>query len=277
MTQEIIEAEVVEARAVAVRDALPATVFGTTDPAAIMQRVVDIATPLAKFIREQGMTTNMGGRTHVNIEGWSFMGAMMGIAPVVTRVSELKDGEGHLFGFEAQVELRTRDGSVVGGGIGECSRGEAMWSWEPVGRNGNKLPARDDFALKSMAQTRATGKAYRLAFGFIMKAAGYDATPAEEMPGHEDVPSRQVDDERTVRTVHPMTPRRPVAGSVDAPDGTLAPMRNGGDLLNRAMNQLGMLRAEVQLILNVESIAEVTDYEAAWAELLKQKEGAAGG
>ena len=37
------------------------------------------------------------------------------------------------------------------------------------------------FSIYSMAQTRATGKAYRLALGWIMKLAGYESTPAEEM------------------------------------------------------------------------------------------------
>ena len=38
-----------------------------------------------------------------------------------------------------------------------------------------------DYAICSMAQTRAVGKAYRLSLGWLMKAAGYEATPAEEM------------------------------------------------------------------------------------------------
>jgi hypothetical protein len=41
---------------------------------------------------------------------------------------------------------------------------------------------RDDYALRSMAQTRAVAKALRLCLGWIMSLAGYEATPAEEMP-----------------------------------------------------------------------------------------------
>ena len=37
------------------------------------------------------------------------------------------------------------------------------------------------FAICSMAQTRAEGKAYRLLLGWLIKAAGYEATPSEEM------------------------------------------------------------------------------------------------
>jgi len=147
----------------------PLTVFGTDDPGAIVDRVTSIATPLAAFIKRQHMSTNIQGREYVLAEGWSFMGAMLGVAPRTVSISELRDADGLLVGFEANVELLTRDGSVVGGAIAECSRAERNWG------------DRDDFALKSMSQTRATGKAYRMAFGFVMKAAGYEATPAEEM------------------------------------------------------------------------------------------------
>jgi hypothetical protein len=41
----------------------------------------------------------------------------------------------------------------------------------------------DDYAKRSMAATRATSKACRLAFSWIMTLAGYEATPAEEIEG----------------------------------------------------------------------------------------------
>jgi hypothetical protein len=43
----------------------------------------------------------------------------------------------------------------------------------------------DEYAIASMAQTRAIGKAYRNKMAFIMKMAGYEATPAEEVPAQE--------------------------------------------------------------------------------------------
>jgi hypothetical protein len=155
------------------------SVYGNDDPEAITRRVVAIAGPLADFIKRQHMSTNIQGREYVLAEGWAFMGSMLGVFPNATRVSEVRDPEGALLGFEAHVELRTRDGAVVGGAIAECSCAERNWS------------DRDPFALKSMAQTRATGKAYRMAFGFVMKAAGYEATPAEEMAVAIEQPARQ--------------------------------------------------------------------------------------
>lgn len=43
--------------------------------------------------------------------------------------------------------------------------------------------------MRSMAVTRATGKAFRLGFSWVMVMAGYSPTPAEEMPPeNEDRP-----------------------------------------------------------------------------------------
>jgi hypothetical protein len=51
-----------------------------------------------------------------------------------------------------------------------CSRAEEKWS------------RRDDYAVRSMAETRAESRAYRRAIGWIVHMAGYSPTPAEEMP-----------------------------------------------------------------------------------------------
>jgi hypothetical protein len=73
-------------------------------------------------------------------------------------------------GWEARVEARTLAGQVVGAAEAECLRTEKTWS------------SRDDYALRSMAQTRAVSKALRGPLGFVVTLAGYEATPAEEMP-----------------------------------------------------------------------------------------------
>ena len=39
----------------------------------------------------------------------------------------------------------------------------------------------DEYAVASMAQTRAVGKAFRMKIGWLLKVAGYETTPAEEM------------------------------------------------------------------------------------------------
>ena len=51
-----------------------------------------------------------------------------------------------------------------------CSNREERW------RNA------DEYAIKSMSITRASGKAYRIPLSFLAVMAGLEVTPAEEMP-----------------------------------------------------------------------------------------------
>ena len=94
---------------------------------------------------------------------------MLGVFPVCVWSRPLEDG------WEARVEARTRDGAIVGAAESECRRSERRWA------------KADDYAIRSMAQTRATSKALRLTLGFVMELAGFDATPADEIPA-ETVP-----------------------------------------------------------------------------------------
>ena len=48
-----------------------------------------------------------------------------------------------------------------------------------------------------MAITRATGKAFRLNYSWIMALAGYEPTPAEEMPTLDITPKKSVWDMRS--------------------------------------------------------------------------------
>lgn len=157
--------------------AVSPTLFRTDDPAEVLARAVETAKPLAQAVRDRGLAVEIQGREHVKVEGWTLLGAMLGVFPVCVWTRKLEDG------WEARVEARTRDGATVGAAEAQCTRGENQWSFEPVGRDGKKLQPRDDFALRSMAQTRATAKALRQPLGFVMQLAGFNPTPAEEMTG----------------------------------------------------------------------------------------------
>jgi hypothetical protein len=166
----------------------PATLFHTDDPREVMKRATETANVLAEAVRtikdNEGklkLISTISGREHVRVEGWTLLGSMLGVFPVPIWTRKLTDPEG----WEARVEARTLQGHTIGAAEAQCTRDEKMWGWEPVGRNGRKLDPRDDFALRSMAQTRATGKALRLPLGFVMTLAGFDPTPAEEMPQSE--------------------------------------------------------------------------------------------
>lgn len=200
------------------------TVFGTDEPMGVFARTQAIASALGQAVKQLHLSTVINRREYVLAEGWSYMGSMLGVFPRTTRVETVRDKEGSAIGFEAYVELVCRDGSVVGGAVAECSWAENNWA------------DRDAFALKSMAQTRATGKAYRMAFGFVMKAAGFEATPAEEMV---DTPARR--DPRT------SSPRGEQEGG----------LRNVGELLTWAMRKHRATRRDVLALLSVESPDEI--------------------
>jgi len=154
---------------------LPATLFRTDDPAEVVVRATAIARELARVIQAQRLTSRISNREYVRVEGWTLLGSMLGVFPVCVWTRPVGDA-----GWEARVEARTRSGQVVGAAEAECLRSEAHWG------------SRDDFALRSMAQTRATSKALRLPLGFMVVLAGYDATPAEEMvPTVVDAPAHR--------------------------------------------------------------------------------------
>ena len=159
MTTELTvtqDGEIVEPRA-------PMTLFGTDNPAAVVERASSVATALASVIKERKLSSRISGKEHVNVEGWTLLGSMLGVFAEVEWSRPLDNG------WEARAVARTLNGNVVGAADAMCTRSEGAWS------------RRDEYALRSMAQTRAVSKALRLPLGFIMHLAGYSATPAEEL------------------------------------------------------------------------------------------------
>lgn len=142
----------------------PITLFGTDDPVAVVERASTIATALADVIRAKSLYKRIGQSDHVFVEGWTLLGSMLG---VFAEVEWSRPIEG---GWESRAVSRTLAGRTVGAAESMCSRSESKWK------------SSDEYAIRSMAQTRAVSKALRLPLGFIMELAGYSATPAEEMP-----------------------------------------------------------------------------------------------
>lgn len=142
------------------------TLFGTDDPEYIANRTAAIGDVLGKTIRERGWSMKIGAGEHVRVEGWTFLGSLLGLSARTEWSRPLTD----VGGWEARVQLVTLDGRVLAAAEASCSREEKNW------RNS------DDFAVRSMAQTRAMGKAFRMQLGFIAGSAGFETTPAEEMP-----------------------------------------------------------------------------------------------
>ncbi|RDV15890.1 hypothetical protein DXT99_07835 [Pontibacter diazotrophicus] len=127
-----------------------------------------LAIDLAKFIKENRLYQNIQGKEYVNVEGWQYAGSRLGILPVVEHVVNISTDDE--IKYQAKVNLLDlRSQQVVGAGFAICSNRE----------QGKKYY--QEFAIASMAQTRAIGKAYRNILAWIIRAAGYEPTPAEEM------------------------------------------------------------------------------------------------
>jgi hypothetical protein len=157
-------------------DPTPLTLFGTSDPKVALERMSEVASALVDVIKDRKLYARISGHEHITAEGWTTLGGMLGIVPVVVWTKPNESGDGYL----ARVEARTLDGRVVGAAESECTRAERRWKHA------------DAFALRSMAQTRAIGRALRAPLGQIVVLAGYEPAGAEEIA--EEVPPQPNDE-----------------------------------------------------------------------------------
>ena len=159
--------------------------YAILNPEIPMSAKVEVATKvantLAPLVREQGLAIKGLNKKnpeaeYVMVEGWEILGTFLGIVPVTTIIKDLKNKHGHTIGYRSRGTLYRnpiiKNDEIVGGTV--IARAEAQ-----ADKNGWQ---KDLFAIASMSQTRALGKAYRMGLSWIMKMAGFESTPAEEMP-----------------------------------------------------------------------------------------------
>jgi hypothetical protein len=191
----------------------------------ILDGATDIANRLSDVIKQRRMYTPIGAeRKHINLDAWQTAGAMTRVFADQGEVEQLpwpqiaalgdepptpdrepRDKQspewhawddadrarrawelhrdmlrardlGRAYGFKADFRA-AHDGNAVGWGEGRCTRGEA-----------SKVN-QEDFALASMAQTRAQSRALGAPLKFVVKLAGYETTPAEELDGAAPEPT----------------------------------------------------------------------------------------
>lgn len=145
--------------------------------------MLGLSNELSRLIVEKKLTTNIQGKNYVNVEGWMFCGSALGLNPVITEVTDLtrrgtEPGQVEIK-YMAKCEVRNiTTGQLVATGVAICSNFE------------HSKKRFDEYAILSMAQTRAIGKAYRNLLAWLMKAAGFEATPAEEMDFAVETPKK---------------------------------------------------------------------------------------
>lgn len=141
--------------------------------------MLKLSTELSQLIKEKGLSSNIQGKQFVNVEGWQFAGASLGLMPIITSTQDLSNETA--IKYMATCEVRNiTTGQLVATGIALCSNAEKTKRFF------------DEYAILSMAQTRAIGKAYRNLLAWLMKAAGFEATPAEEMDfARDETPAKK--------------------------------------------------------------------------------------
>lgn len=134
---------------------------------------VEMAGKLKNIILHQGLYTVIKGKNYAHVDAWQLAGFLL---KMNARVNEPKD-------LSNEKEIKWLCSAGIYSGDTLIETGYAICSSKEVNKKGF-----DEYAILSMAQTRAIGKAYRNKIGWIMKLAGYQATPSEEMHKVNEVP-----------------------------------------------------------------------------------------
>ena len=215
-----------------------------------------LAIDLAKFIKENRLYQNIQGKEYVNVEGWQYAGSRLGILPIVEELTSMTDSTE--IKYLAKVNLlNLRTEQVVGAGFAICSNKE----------QGRKYY--QEYAIASMAQTRAIGKAYRNILAWIIRAAGYEPTPAEEMDYQGNVQEAKTEQPRAAAPAKTMkavpveaeaTAPAPVASAPetaeDGPAVKYATAKQKEEIIRLLNNPVITRQEKTKMLLNINKLDE---------------------
>ncbi len=157
------------------------------DPETAFQQAEALVRVVSRRCSGPAYIANIRGKQYPKIEWWTTVSASLGLFPQVVHAKRLERPDE--IAYEARVEVY-RNGQVIASGEAMCSNRESRWQ------------TADEYAIKSMAITRASGKAYRIPLSFLAVMAGLEVTPAEEMPVFEDhSPVPVSDDSATAKQI----------------------------------------------------------------------------
>jgi len=198
----------------------------------------------------------IGGRKHPRFELLQIVGSMFRVTARVRETRQLVQPDG----WEAIAEAyHVPTGQVIATGEGMCSTDEPDWAVRPKyeWRNGRREKVGEvpvtSHQRRSMAQTRACSKALRLALGWVLGLAGYEATAAEEMSGAEEQPA----------------PAKPLRKSAKQPDATITEWQ--AKQLWSAARAVGLSEAEMAELLQAHGYQRTAEVRVAdYQRLLDQ-------
>lgn len=144
------------------------TVFDP-DPVRALEQASTMIKAVSKICQGPQYISIIGGKKYPKVEWWTTVGGSKGLFPYLVWCKKLDRPDE--IAYEARVEVRNQvNQAAITAAEAICTDKERNWK------------GRDEYAIKSMAQTRATAKAFRLGLSFLATMAGLEATPAEEVP-----------------------------------------------------------------------------------------------
>jgi hypothetical protein len=138
-------------------------------PGEVISRAQEQSSALMDIVETQKLYHVIKGKKYLMVEAWQLLAAFNGLNIVVESTQRIKKDDAE--GWEAKCSIYNSEGRKVGAGEAECLNSEKNWA------------NRDDYMLRSMAQTRAVSKACRTILSFVVVLAGYEPTPYDEMSG----------------------------------------------------------------------------------------------
>jgi hypothetical protein len=149
-------------------DVTAVTVFDP-DPVRALEQASTMIKAVSQICKGPQYISIIGGKKYPKVEWWTTVGGSKGLFPYLVWCKKLDRPDE--VAYEARVEVRNQvNQTAITAAEAICTDKEKNWK------------GRDEYAIKSMAQTRATAKAFRLGLSFLATMAGLEATPAEEVP-----------------------------------------------------------------------------------------------
>ena len=138
------------------------------DPQKQMEYAVKSSQILVQILAHKPKKVMINGEQYLEFEDWQTLGRFYG-ATVGIEWTKPIEREGKVWGYEAKAIVYIK-GEIVSSAEAMTTRDERNWA------------NRDEFTLRSMAQTRASAKALRNVLAWVAVLGGFRPTPVEDMP-----------------------------------------------------------------------------------------------
>lgn len=142
------------------------------DPEKEIEFAQRCAKALMKVLETKPRPVIMNGERYIEFEDWQTIARFYQISVGIEWTKTIAVN-GKTVGYGARAIVYNRDGQMISSAEAMCMRDENNWKTKP------------EFQLRSMAQTRASAKAFRNVLAWVVVMAGLKPTPAEEMGDYQ--------------------------------------------------------------------------------------------